>query len=476
LFSKKIVTLNIESTDLRLLVIRGKRVEEWSSVSLEPGLVKEGLILDLPAVSRVISELMAGQGVKGKEIIASLSGFQSVQRLPDLPKLSPQLMGDALMREAKRTMPVPLEQLYLSWQAIEDGDESQRVFLLGIPRNLMDAEVQCLRQSGIDPHIMDLKPLALARMVNRPEALIIDIETESADIIIVSGGIPAMMRTLTMRSDQSLARRIQYLVEEFERTLQFYESSHPDEPLSRSTPLFLTGGLVRDVEIVQAVTAGIEYQVEPLASPLESPPDLPLSQYAVNIGLALKNVSSPRDGGIPDVNILPDVYRPRALTTKQILFVPTILAGLALIFPLYQLANSATTEVYRTEAEYNTISQQLQIRQLENQKIKQIEDAIAQVQQRRQNLAAKLKELSSGRSDIYDSLHLVAVDTLPANANLTSATLADSGLGLAGSAPSYEVALDYARALRQTGKFSRVWVNSLQAQDEDKVGFSITLE
>ena len=88
MFSKRIVTLNIESTDLRLLVIRGKRVEEWSSVSLEPGLVKEGLILDLPAVSRVISELMAGQGVKGKEIIASLSGFQSVQRLPDLPKLS----------------------------------------------------------------------------------------------------------------------------------------------------------------------------------------------------------------------------------------------------------------------------------------------------------------------------------------------------------------------------------------------------
>jgi len=240
LLSKRTITLNIEGTELRLLVIRGKQVEEWSSVSLEPGLVKDGLILDLPAVSAAISQLITEQGVKEKEIITSLSGFQSVQRFPDLPKLSPQLMKDALMREAKKTMPVPLEQLYLSWQVISERDDLQEIFLLGIPQNTMDAEVHCLREAGITPRIMDLKPLALARMINRPEALIIDIEMESCDIVVISGGIPIIMRSLTMHSYHSLARRVQNLVEEFERTLQFYESSHPNEPLGRSTPLFLT--------------------------------------------------------------------------------------------------------------------------------------------------------------------------------------------------------------------------------------------
>lgn len=220
LLTKKIITLHIENTDIRLLVVNGKQVQEWSTISLEPDMVKEGLIIDPAAVSEMIKQLLANQGIREKDIIASLSGFQSVQRIPDLPKLSSQLMEDALMREAKRTMPVSLDQLYLSWQTLKDGDETQQVFLLGTPRNLMDAAVICLRQAGISPRTMELKPLALARMVNYPEALIIDIEEENADIIVMSGGIPTIMRTLSLRMDHSLNRRLQYLIEEFERTLR----------------------------------------------------------------------------------------------------------------------------------------------------------------------------------------------------------------------------------------------------------------
>lgn len=474
LLSKRTVTLNIEGTELRLLVVRGKQVEEWSSISLEPGLVKDGLILDLPAVSATISQLITEQGIKEKEIITSLSGFQSVQRFPDLPKLSPQLMKDALMREAKKTMPVPLEQLYLSWQVINEQDDLQEVFLLGIPQNTMDAEIHCLREAGVTPHIMDLKPLALARMINRPEALIIDIEMESCDIVVISGGIPIIMRSLTMHSYHSLARRVQNLVEEFERTLQFYESSHPNEPLGRTTPLFLTGGLAGDTEVAQAVMAGVEYRVEPLESPLEAPPDLPVAQFAVNIGLALKSVSFLKNASIPEVNILPEIYRPHPLSTKQVLLVPGLLAAMALIFPLYQMATSATTDVYRAQAEYDNISQQLQVRKRLNEQVNQLENTITQVEQKHEALITELQELSSGRSEVYSSLYLVAVDVLPAGASLVTTSWRNNELQLQGTAASYEIALDYAYALRETEKFSTVWVSMLSSA-EDKVNFTIIL-
>ena len=474
--SKRTVTLNIESTELRLLVVRGKQVEEWSSVSLDPGVVKDGLILDLPAVSAAITQLITEQEIKEREIITALSGFQSVQRFPDLPKLAPQLLEDALMREAKRTMPVPLEQLYLSWQVTGEHDDSQEIFLLGVPQNTMDAEVQCLRQSGITPRIMDLKPLALARMINRPEALVIDIETESCDILVISGGMPIIMRSLTMHSYHSLARRVQSLVEEFERTLQFYESSHPNEPIGRNTPLFLTGGLASDSEVAQAVMAGVEYKVEPLVSPLDSPPDLPVAQFAVNIGLALKSVSYPRNASIPDVNILPGIYRPHPLSTRQVLLVPGLLAGMALIFPLYQMATSATTDVYRAQVEYDTVAQQLQVRQRENQQVQQMEEAIAQVEQARDNLAANLEVLNAGRSGVYSDLYMVAVDVLPPGARLVSTALRGGEFQLQGNAPSYEIALEYARALRETGEFTSVWVNVLSGSQGDKVNFTIALK
>lgn len=475
MFSKKIVTLNIESTDIRLLIISGKRVQEWSTVALNPDLVKEGLIIDPPAVSAAIRQLMADQGIKEKEIITSLSGFQSVQRTLDLPKLSHQLMGDALLREAKRTMPVSLDQLYLSWQILRDGDQTQPVFLLGIPRNLMDAQVVCLQQAGISPRTMELKPLALARMVNRPEALIIDIEEENADIIVISGGIPIIMRTLSMRLDHSLSRRLQYLVEEFERTLQFYASNHPDEPLGRTTPLFLTGGLAADVEVIQVISAGIEYKIEPLVSPLDSPPDFPSEQYAVNIGMALKHTSLMRETSIPDVNILPDNYRPHRMPVRQMLLVPGIVAGIAVILPLYQLANSATVEVYQAQAEYNKVTQQLQIRQLENKRIQEIEAAIAKIEQNKQQLETKIEELGANRLDIYDTLYSVAVECLPTGANLLSTSFSGGELKLQGNTINYSQALEYSRTLEQTERFATVWINSLNAADKGRVNFTITV-
>ena len=473
LSNKRILTLNIESTDLRFLVTNGKRVEKWGSLSLDPGLVKEGLIVDIPAVSKVIRHLVAEPGANCKVVIASLSGFQCIQRFPDLPKLPGQLMHDALVSEAKRTMPVALETLYLSWQVVRSGNESQQYLLLGTPRNSLDAELNCLHQSDITPRSIDLKPLALVRTVNLSEALIIDMEMESSDIIVVEAGIPVIIRTLTMHSDYSLAKRIQYLTEEFGRVLQFYDSSHPDVPLSQAIPLFLTGELACDAEVYRAVAAGVGYQVGSLVSPLECPPDLPIAKYAVNIGLALKEVPLPESPKIPNINVLPESYHPH-IPTKQILLVPGIIAGIAILFPLYGITNSTNAKFDRAQTEYNTISQQAQVRQEENKKAEQINDAIAQSGQSLQNLETQLQNLSSGRSQVYDNLRSVAVDTLPTDADLTSITLDGDKLTLVGEATSYGVVLDYAYALRQ--KFSSAWINSLSVDTTDAVTiFTITV-
>ena len=55
--AKQVTTLFIEDTAIRLLVGRGKQVEKWASLPLEPGLVKHGLIQDNVRVAEKIKEL-----------------------------------------------------------------------------------------------------------------------------------------------------------------------------------------------------------------------------------------------------------------------------------------------------------------------------------------------------------------------------------------------------------------------------------
>ena len=77
--------------------------------------------------------------------------------------MKPVLLDEAIQRGIKREISLPLEELYLTWQAIRGEHDELDFFVLGVPKNLIDAVVQTLALAGVAPHMMDLKALALAR-------------------------------------------------------------------------------------------------------------------------------------------------------------------------------------------------------------------------------------------------------------------------------------------------------------------------
>jgi hypothetical protein len=72
------------------------------------------------------------------------------------------------------------------------------------------------------------------------------------------------------------------------RTVEFYNRDHADNPLSTETPVFITGEMADNSETTDAVQDAIQYPIHPLEIPLNHESTLPVSSYAVNIGLALR--------------------------------------------------------------------------------------------------------------------------------------------------------------------------------------------
>ena len=286
--AKEITTLNIEGSSIRLLTVKDKTVQKWGDMPLEPGLIKEGLILNPPGVGLVIRNLFVSQNAPKKDVIISLTGLRAIPRFLTMPKMSPHLLEEAIMREARREMPLPLEDLYLSWQVIGEVGNQQHIYLLGVPRDLLDAEVQALAAAGIQPSVMDLKPLALARAVNREQAVVADLELDSLDVIVVADYVPVIMRTFSLEEGLGLEEKIERLADELTRTVKFYNDSHPESPFSPATTVYLTGALMGDRVPRNSFTRRVDYPVEVPDPPLEYSPDLPLAQYVVNMGLALK--------------------------------------------------------------------------------------------------------------------------------------------------------------------------------------------
>ena len=44
--TRKVTTLFIRDNSINLLVMKGRQVEKWASLLLEPGLVSQGVVLD----------------------------------------------------------------------------------------------------------------------------------------------------------------------------------------------------------------------------------------------------------------------------------------------------------------------------------------------------------------------------------------------------------------------------------------------
>jgi type IV pilus assembly protein PilM len=290
-----VATLVFETTDLRFLAMRAGNVHAFGSRPLPEGLVVDGLITDDVAMGEIIAEVLLENGLDREHVITAMSGLRTIPRLLTMPNLQAAMLREAISREARKEMPISLEDLYLSWQAAPIDKERQRIYLLGVPREMMDAQVRALQAAGARPWIMDLKPLALIRAVHgagcAEQAILVNLERDALDIILVIDHWPAIMRAFVLNKngldDQG---RLDRLLNELMQTVRFYNDGHRSAPIEASTPVYISGRELGKAEHVAHLRNAIDRRVEVPPSPLPAPENLPVAEYMTNLGLAMKKV------------------------------------------------------------------------------------------------------------------------------------------------------------------------------------------
>lgn len=470
--AREIVTLCIEDTVIRMVAFKGKAVVKWSSLPLEPGLVKDGVVLDKEAVSQRIREFFAGNGVSTREVIASVSGIHSLYRLLSLPPTLPKrILPEAVEREAGRVLPVALEELYLSWQALPMPAETL-VCLVGLPRQTVDTLLDTLRLSGLKPYLMDVKPLAMTRAVDKADAIVIDIQPVDFDILIMLEGIPQLWRTLPFaKEDLFPAEKLTTLKEELERTIRYYNSEHQENPLPADMSLFLSGEIDAFTGLL---SQAFQYRLEILPTIVSSPEGFNQAQYLTNIGLALKEI---KVKGIPlrlDLCVLPTAYIPRPFPVWQSLFLFLLVLGMGVfLFFAVSASQRLAGETVAMQVELEQARLMLQKRQAAPE-VEKLEARLRSLEASRNSLNQVLEGSSQSQSQAQDDLSTV-VDSLPPEVNLNR-VIYGGGLTLNGTAESKQAVLEYGRALQKSGRFSQVLLSSLKVTEDAEISYILILE
>jgi len=478
--SRRRVALNIESGEIRYLVARGRRIVGWGGGPLPAGIVRQGSIADPDGVGAAIKALFAEKDLPRNGVMASLTGLRSAIRIIAIPKVKASLLEEAVRNESEREMPVSLDDLYLSRRPIAAAGPELQFLVIGVPRDILDAEVRCLGLAGIRPEALNLKPLALARAVNRRDAVIIDIEPDTFDLVVVADGVPALARTVVSRGEGAVFEdRLPQIADEFTRTVEFYNGSHRERPLAQAAPVVLTGLLADGKDTSDLVAAALARPVERFSPAGGFPPGFPSGRFAVNIGLARRQYVSRNGAGAlsptANPNVLPRKGGSFRMSPVRVLY-PIAVAGLAaLAIFLYQLQVDVGAEMEGIEAEIVSVNHQIDTMRDDAARISAaVAEAEVEIDRLEEDRMAMLDALSS--SNMAESL-LPALEAVPATVGISSITQTADGIELSGTADSESVVAGFVLALERTGVFSSVYLSNLSIGDGgSRVDFNIVGE
>ncbi|MBA7600928.1 hypothetical protein ES703_07991 [subsurface metagenome] len=481
--AKEVTTLFIRDDSINLLVMRGERVEKWASSPLEPGLVSQGLIVDEAQVAEKLKELFKLQKESMGKVIAGISGHNSVYRVITLPELPEAVLPEAVKREARRVIPVPLEEVHLSYQPLPAAKGETLVFIAAFPRNIADTLHRTLHRAGLQPYIMDLAPLALCRTANQPRSIIANDRLDHLDIMVMVDRVPQLIRRLSLPSEaESASERLTTITEEIDRTIAFYNSSHQEEPLNSAVPLLVCGDLAKTEESWQALADKSAHPVSILPAPVEAPEGFDPNEFMVNIGLALKELL-PEKGesnfSLVNINTLPEVHLPKPVRLPSILAPIAITVGLGILIYLGMLVYNKSSHIGVLESELtpleNLIAQEnVEIVSLEEQ-IVQIAPQIAELELATDTFDATFASLGESLARMNEDMSQI-VSLLPGNLDLTTVNHIGDMVTVVGLSPNESGIFSYARNLRNGGRFSTVVISSIEAIEEDEEIVSFEFE
>ena len=302
--------------------------ERFAQVTLPPGAVRDGEVVDTGAVSSAIRQLWSEGGFRSKRVVVGVANQRVIVRQAEMPEMTEKDLEAALRFEAQELIPIPIEDALLDFQVIDhtvgaEGEQRMRILLAAAQRDMVRTHLAAVEGGGLTPTAVDVVPFALVRaLTNQAPAFDLDSTAEAVvcigggvtNVVVHEQGIPRFVRVLLVGGDDitdaiardlnvdvdtaedlkrrsdatsadvSVARaaaivadRLVPIVEEIRGSLDYYSAQTQSVPIGR---VLVTGGASRTPGVMERLQSQLGSRVEP-AHPLA--------------GMRLANVSIPED-------------------------------------------------------------------------------------------------------------------------------------------------------------------------------------
>ncbi len=192
----KIVELKKENGQQKLLTYAfsenkdGKQIE-WQK---EPKFAAE-----------TINKMCAEAGVVSRSAVSALPTFAVFSSVLNLANIDKKDIPSAVHWEAKKVIPLPLEEMILDWKKIEENDDREKggrnfkILLTGAPKALVKKYVEIFKAAQISLLSLETETFSLIRSLLGAEKaiiMIVELGASTTDISIAENSIPMLSRSI----------------------------------------------------------------------------------------------------------------------------------------------------------------------------------------------------------------------------------------------------------------------------------------
>ncbi len=287
---KDIVGIDVGSSAIKVVRLRESRgafhLENIGIMPLDPETIVDNTIMDSTAIVDSIQNLLTAMKIKTKRVATSVSGHSVIIRKISLPVMTDAELEASIQWEAEQYIPFDISEVNIDFQIIgpDAKDPSQmNVMLVAAKKDFVDDYTAVFAEAGLEPVVMDIDCFAVENMfdynygfVDDEVVALIDLGDSATSVNVLKGQTSVFTRDIQTGGnllseelqkrlgvsreeaeraklgdrdiadvdpdsiDEILADATENLVQEIQRSLDFFSATSSEDRVSK---VYLTGGV-----------------------------------------------------------------------------------------------------------------------------------------------------------------------------------------------------------------------------------------
>lgn len=249
------------------------KLKGYGSVVFDRSALEEGVIVKPELIAKAAVNLFKKEligDISTKRVAISVPAARALTRAVRLPKMSAKDMEEAVRTQAEQYIATSIDNVYFDYTTIREDKEDTEVFIVAIPKKIVDSYLVLTRMLGLDAVLFDTAIGASARLFAHDKqsdipSVLVDFGAESTDITIFNHGLVVTgtvafggddittiiakglhitpHEAVMLKSKYGLSKSVvqkqvmatmspslELLIKEIRRTIRYYEQRYDSEP------------------------------------------------------------------------------------------------------------------------------------------------------------------------------------------------------------------------------------------------------